>query len=228
MPSQNHCVCIYTILLILCGWYAYQRREEAAPADKVTGWSGQRSAVLSISASAFLPFFKRRKLTVQEQQSILYGHSPERIDYIYTKAQNLILYFVSFLIFFCDWQCAAGRCWKKKRRNRRPYHRISFHKRYKGIADAWPTWHSSRRHNTTWKAFFPISSRTEAETYRHVWPVANSRAIALLAYLGHASLYFLSAFLSMWHQIMRVSKKEKKEIDARLIPFKLYNNIVLR
>lgn len=58
MPSQNHCVCIYTILLILCGWYAYQPREEAAPADKVTGWSGQRSAVLLYLLLHFSHFLK--------------------------------------------------------------------------------------------------------------------------------------------------------------------------
>lgn len=114
MPSQNHCVCVYTILLILCGWYAYQRREEAAPADKVTGWSGQRSAVHSI-CFCISPIFKRRKLTVQEQQSILYGHSPERIDYIYTKAQNLILYFFSFLFFL--WLTMRGRAVLEKKKD---------------------------------------------------------------------------------------------------------------
>jgi hypothetical protein len=113
MPSQNHCVCIYYTLdsvRMIC--VSTKRR---GCTRRQSHWMiGSKVGRSSLSASAFLPFFKRRKLTVQEQQSILYGHSPERIDYIYTKAQNLILYFFSY---FFLWLTMRGRAVLEKKKD---------------------------------------------------------------------------------------------------------------
>ena len=74
-------------------------------------WMIRSKVGRSISASAFLLFYIKEegKIDYKRSGSQFNVHSPERVDY---KAR------------FCDWQCDR---WK--RRNRRPYHRISFHKR---------------------------------------------------------------------------------------------------